>query len=118
MDILIKSSVGKSFQASLDPVFVQRLLDLAVGDAEQRKMETISNDVFVAHAEYSSKDESAVRLELSDSLRQNLSYDSYAPSVLEAWREFYAEFKLLDSGAGDDKTCMGAFMELCELLQG
>lgn len=118
MDILIKSSVGKSFQASLDPVFVQRLLDLAVDDAEQRKMETISDDVFVAHTVYSSDDEASVRLDLSDSLRQNLSHDSYAPSVLRAWREFFAEFKLLDSGAGDDKTCMGAFMELCELLQG
>lgn len=119
MDINLKSSVGRSFSATFDPITVQRLIDLAIIDAEQRVVTTLANAMDDSVRLDELKDDAAMVLQTHSAvIRERLTGDSYGPAVLEAYQGFLAEFKLLQSGAGSERACMESFMALCELLQG
>lgn len=120
MEINLKSSAGRAFSAQFDPITVAMLIGLAVGDAEQRYRSTLStkvDDLIVNDDSIS--DDAAVAMEnVKWILGEGLKADSYAPSVLEAFSSFVAEFKLLQTGSGSERACMETFLSLCELLQG
>lgn len=120
MEISLKSSVGRAFSAQFDPITVATLTDLAVVDAEQRYRSTLSTKVDDLLANDDGiNDDAAVAMEnVKWILGEGLEADSYAPSVMEAFRSFVAEYKLLQTGSGSEHACTKAFMSLCELLQG
>lgn len=119
MDINCTSSAGRTFKVSFDPLTVATLIGLAVGDAEQRKLFFLKGSVD-STLKLDELDESGSRAleNFSDVYLDQSVEDAYAPSVMEAFETFVAEFKLLQTGAGSERTCMDSFWNLCESLQG
>jgi len=120
MEINLRSSAGRAFSAQFDPITVAMLIGLAVGDAETRYRSSLSTEVDkLVNPNTKISDDAVLAIEsVKRIVDSDIAVDFYAPSVLEAFRTFVAEYKLLQTGSGSERACMEAFMSLCELLQG
>lgn len=126
MEINLKSSVGRSFAALLDPVTVGRLLEFQTRIAQSAVYTRVREDLKALGDErLIVNDEHTVTLmdendDVVDAYTDKYREvpDTYAASVMEAFRVFKSEFELLQTGAGSERATMEAFVGLCELLQG
>ena len=142
MDINLKSTAGRSFNVSFDPITVASLLSLAtdLGHAAGVRQALLQMQEDVRQEKYASDEypgvylgqivdmhnlllPKEVPLEKDEVLFGDgliLTKDTlYGPAdfAVDAFTQFLNEYKLLQSGAGSERACMDSFWELCELLQ-
>jgi len=141
MEVNLKSTAGRAFNVSFDPITVSSLLTLVTElgrEAGVRQVllqmrEDTRNGKYAAD-EYAGTYLSHIADLHNLLLTREVPIDTtdlwergdveIRPGAIDpsdfavgAFSEFLAEYKLLQSGAGSERACMDSFWNLCELLQ-